>query len=250
MAAVTNPNEIAAAWAPQLPGRVGPRDVDDPLVEPDWGGLRVVVASSGTSIEVFRPGAPVPLPDVLHAALAEAARGVGAVIEGHLSTAPLGGTTVLVPPRPSVPRSAMFFPRLGRSRKDDPYVHARHHLSRMEKEAPAVLDALAEGEAFAFVATDLLWLDGQSLLDVPMLERKRLLDGLLAVAELVRVTPFVKPTAVMTLVGWGAMGFRELSWRGANSRYLAGRENPAWAVARPPEDAGAGRGPSARSPLG
>jgi hypothetical protein len=120
----------------------------------------------------------------------------------------------------------------------------------MEKEAPAVLQALAEGEGFAFVATDLLWLDGESLLDIPLLERKRQLDGLLAVSDLVRVTPFVRPTAVMTLVGWGAMGFRELSWRGANSRYLTGRENPAWAIARPPQDAGAGKGSSARSPLG
>ena len=37
---------------------------------------------------------------------------------------------------------------------------------------------------------------------------------------------------------------------GANSRYLAGQENPGWALARPPENAGSGRGPSARSPIG
>ena len=250
MAALTDPRELAAAWTPQLPGRVGPRDIADPIVEPDWGGLRVVVASTGTAVEAYRPGAPVPLPENLQTALAAAARGVVGVIEGHLSTAPLGDTSALVPPPTSVPRSTMFFPRLGRARKDDPYVHARHHLARMEKEAPAVLDALAEGETFAFVATDLLWLDDQSLLDVPLLERKRLLDGLLEVSELVRVTPFVKATAIMTLVGWGAMGFRELSWRGANSRYLAGRENPAWAVARPPDNAANSRGSSARSPLG
>jgi hypothetical protein len=250
MAATTSSREIAAAWEPQLPGRVGPRDIDDPIVEPEWGGLRVVVAATGTVVKAFRPGAPVPLPDELHAAIAEAAKGANAVIEGHLSTAPLGNQAVMVPPPPSVPRSPMFFPRLGRSRKDDPFVHARHHLVRMEKEAPAVLAALAEGDGFAFVATDLLWLDGQSLLDVPLLERKRQLDGLLAVSELVRVTTFVRPSAVMTLVGWGALGFRELSWRGANSRYLAGRENPAWAIARPPQDVGAGKGSSARNPLG
>ena len=250
MAATTSPLEIAANWTPQLPGRVGPRDIEDPIVEPDWGGLRVVVASIGTAVEVFRPGASVPLPDGLHSELTAAAKGVNAVIEGHLSTAPLGDPAVMVPPPPSVPRSATFFPRLGRSRKDDPYVHARHHLARMEQEAPAVLEALAEGESFAFVATDLLWIDGQSLLDIPLLERKRQLDGLLALSDLVRVTTFVRPSAVMTLVGWGAMGFRELSWRGANSRYLAGRENPAWAVARPPADAGSGKGSSARSPLG
>lgn len=250
MAATSDTRDLAAAWVPQLPGRVGPRDIADPIVEPDWGGLRVVVASTGSAVEAHRHGAPVPLPDALTAALTAATAGVSALIEGHLTTAALGNPSVMVPPPASVPRSSTFFPRLGRPRKDDPYVHARHHLARMEKEAPAVLEALAEGEAFAFVATDLLWIDGESLLDVPLLERKRLLDGLLVVAELVRITPFVRPSAFMTLVGWGAMGFRELSWRGANSRYLAGRENPGWAVARPPENAGAGRGPSARSPIG
>ncbi len=249
MAVTPDLREIAAAWTPQLPGRVGPRDIVDPIVEPDWGGLRVVIASTETAVEAHRPGSPVPLPDALDAALREAASGVTAVIEGHLTTAALGNPTVMVPPPPSIPRSSTFLPRR-RPRKDDPYIHARHHLAQMEKQAPAVLQALAAGEAFAFVATDLLWLDDQPLLDVPLLERKRLLDGLLTVSELVRITPFVRPTAYMTLVGWGAMGFRELSWRSANSRYLAGRENPGWAVARPPENAGAGRGPSARSPFG
>ena len=249
MAATSDLRELAAAWAPQLPGRVGPRDIKDPIVEPDWGGLRVVIACTGGAVEAHRPGSQVPLPDALDAALRTAASGVTAVIEGHLTTAALGSPSVMVPPPPLVQRSSTFLPRL-RPRKDDPYVHARHHLAQMEKQAPAVLEALEGGEPFAVVATDLLWIDDQPLLDVPMLERKRLLDGLLAVSQLVRITPFVRPTAFMTLVGWGAMGFRELSWHSANSRYLAGRENPGWAVARPPENAGAGRGGSARSPFG
>ena len=42
------------------------------------------------------------------------------------------------------------------------------------------------GERHAFVATDLLWLDGESLLDVPLLERRRLLEGVLDQSYLVR----------------------------------------------------------------
>jgi ATP-dependent DNA ligase len=87
----------------------------------------------------------------------------------------------------------------------------------------------------AFVATDLLWLDGEPLLEVPLLERKRLLGTVLEESFLVRVTAFVRPSAVMTLVTWGALGFGDLSYRSANSRYLPGRENPDWAVGRPPE---------------
>ncbi|HYO44975.1 MAG TPA: hypothetical protein VES19_17390, partial [Candidatus Limnocylindrales bacterium] len=82
--------------------------------------------------------------------------------------------------------------------------------------------------------TDLLWLDGTPLGDVPLLERKRLLDGVLDASYLVRITPIVKPSAIVTLVTWGTLGFRELHYRAANSRYLAGRENPDCAVSRPP----------------
>ena len=45
----------------------------------------------------------------------------------------------------------------------------------------------------AFVATDLLWLDGTPLADMPLLERKRLLEGALEASYLVRVAPFVRP---------------------------------------------------------
>ena len=61
------------------------------------------------------------------------------------------------------------------------------------------------------------------------------LDGVLEPSFLVRVTPFVKPTAILTMVTWGSLGFRELHYRGANSRYLAGRENPDCSVSRPPD---------------
>ena len=38
------PREIAAAWEPQLPGRRATRDIPDAIVEPHWGGARVVAA--------------------------------------------------------------------------------------------------------------------------------------------------------------------------------------------------------------
>jgi hypothetical protein len=72
-------------------------------------------------------------------------------------------------------------------------------------------------------------------MDVPLLERKRLLDTVLRPSRLVRVTPFVRPaSAPQTLITWATLGFSDLSWRAANSRYLAGRENPGWAVAAAP----------------
>jgi hypothetical protein len=105
-------------------------------------------------------------------------------------------------------------------------VYSRDHDARAEGIAPEVLDALERGERHAFVATDLLWVDGLSLADVPLLERKRQLEAVLEPSELVRVSAFVRRSEVPTLVTWGTLGFRELSYRAANSRYLAGRENP------------------------
>ena len=96
-------------------------------------------------------------------------------------------------------------------------------------------EALERGERHAFVATDLLWIDGESLLDVPLLERRRLLDGVLDESYLVRRSAIVRPSAVLTLVTWGSLGFRDLSYRAANSRYLPGQENPDWAIARAPD---------------
>ncbi len=72
---------------------------------------------------------------------------------------------------------------------------ARHTPPRRRARAE-ILDALADGEDHAFVAIDLLWLDGEPLDDVPLLERKRLLDTVLAQSRLVRVTPFVRPAAL------------------------------------------------------
>ena len=45
----------------------------------------------------------------------------------------------------------------------------------------------------------------------------------------------MRPSAVMTLVSWGMLGFNELSYRASNSRYLPGEVNPDWAIAKTPD---------------
>ena len=133
-------------------------------------------------------------------------------------------------------RSPIVVPRVFRSSvKDDPYVHSRDHEIATEKAAPVTMGALARGETHAFVATDLLWLDGQPIDDVPLLERKRLLEAILSESFLVRVSAFVRPSAVMTLVSWASLGFDELSYRAANSRYAAGGVNDEWAIVKAPD---------------
>lgn len=236
MADGPSPLAVATAWRPQRPGAQRARDIVDALVEPDWGGLRVAVALTADEAVLLRDGHEVSVPHELQAALVAAFSAVDAVIEGHLTPKPLMGETDAPPALPKVERPPMLIPRglLGRA-KDDPFIRARDHEQREAVQASRVPDALEQGERHAFVATDLLWVDGTPLDEIPLLERKRWLDGVLQPSFLVRVTPYVKPTAVLTLVTWGQLGFAELSYRAANSRYRAGAENPDWAVAPPPQ---------------
>lgn len=231
-----SPHEIAAAWQLQLPGRQAPRDIPDAIVEPAWGGVRVVVARTPDEATPFVRGEVVEVPGDLRRALLEAITAEGAVIEGHLTTEAfrLGEGAMPEPPRLVRP-SILVPPALRRRTRDDPAMRSREHAGRELASGRVALEALARGEPHALVATDLLWLDGQSLEDIPLLERKRWLEAILLPSHLVRVTPFVRPTAAPTLATWGPLKLAELSYLAANSRYLAGRENPDWALGRAPD---------------
>jgi hypothetical protein len=212
------------------------RDVVDAIVEPAWAGARVAAALTPARATIVREGSSVEVPEDLLQALLDGFTATGAIIEGSLTTQALRSGEGVVPPAAKIDRPPILVPRFIRPDvQDDPYVRARDHEARVETIEPGVLDALEHGERHAFVATDLLWLDDVPLDDVPLLERKRLLEGVLEPSFLVRISPYVKPTAHLTLVTWGSLGFRELHYRAANSGYLAGQENPDTAVGRPPE---------------
>ena len=225
---------LAAEWRPQRPGRRSLRAVADALVEPHWEGLGVVAALTPDRVTMVREGLELTVPAELPEALLNAFTAEAALVEGRLTTVALrsgeggpSGTAEIV-------RPSLLVPRFGRKR-DDPYLKAREFERREIAEAPALIDALAGGERHVLMATDLLYLDGTSLHDVPLMERKRLLDGVIDPAFLVRVTPFVRADAFGTLVAWGSLGFTELHYRAANSHYLAGTENPDCVIARPPD---------------
>lgn len=227
--------QLAAAWRPQRPGRRGPGDIVDALVEPEWGGARVVAALTPSEAGLYRDGQELAVPEEILQALLDGFGAVDAIVEGHVTTEALRTGEGAFPLPAKIERPPILVPRVFRpSVKDDPYVLSRDHEADSEKHEPVTIDALAHGERHAFVATDLLWLDGQSLTEVPLLERKRLLEAVLIESFLCRVTAFVRPSALMTLVSWGTLGFSEISYRASNSRYLAGEVNPDWAIAKSP----------------
>lgn len=232
--------QVAADWRPQRPGRRAARDIPDALVEPDWGGARVVAALTADQAALFRDGQEVAVPEEMLQALLDGFTAIDAVIEGHVTTAALRTGEGAFPEIEKVERPPILVPRLFRpSVKDDPFVHGRDHELAVARVEPVTIEALARGERHAFVATDLLWIDGQPIDDVPLLERKRQLEAVLNESYLARVSSFVRPSAVMTLVSWGTLGFHDLSFRASNSRYLAGRVNEDWAIAKAPASASA-----------
>ena len=86
----------------------------------------------------------------------------------------------------------------------------------------------------AFVAVDILAVDDESLLDIPLLERKRILESVLEQSELVRVGAYVRPPIDSWLVTWRALGFGSLAFKASNSRYRPGRTNDDWSTAQIP----------------
>lgn len=226
---------FAAAWRPQFPGRRDAHDIVDPIVEPDWGGLRAVALIDQATAEVYRYGDRIDVPGSLEEALGYAFDAGDGVIEGHLTTRAFDDGIGAYPAQDPVARPIFSLPRaLKRGPNRDPYVYGRRHAAEEESRAPELLQALAEGVDHAFVATDLLWLDGQPLLDLPLLERKRHLESVLAQSRLVRVTAFIHPGGSRMTSTWGTLGFENIFWRAANGRYRPGEENPDWAVVPAP----------------
>jgi bifunctional non-homologous end joining protein LigD len=89
-------------------------------------------------------------------------------------------------------------------------------------------DPLASERRRAFVAVDLLELDGQELYDVPFQERRRLLESVIAEGVQVRLSPVVKFPVAGWLVGWRENGFTHYLAKHQNSRYTPGERSDDW----------------------
>ncbi len=206
-------------------GRAPARSIANPIYEPLWGGHRVLADLAADRVELRdERGDPLEGHELLRAAIVEAAQTADAVLDGYLLPAPLRDTTgaesvmgldsVMSPQEMS--RQFLLGGGLGASRREalDAALTRRVPLP---SHAPTAL-----------VAVDLLWLDGESLLDVPLAERKRLLDAVVLDGEVVRRTVAVRPPVEAWYGQWHALGFREIAVKAANSRYVPGEPNPDW----------------------
>lgn len=125
---------------------------------------------------------------------------------------------------------------------------AAQHLAEAIAEeglADELPDPIASEKRRAFVALDLVELDGQPLHDVPYLERRRLLTSLVLESVQVRVTPAVRNPIFNWLSAWRASGFSHYVAKHANSRYRPGDMADDWLEISTSER----RGPSAMGRL-
>jgi ATP-dependent DNA ligase len=89
-------------------------------------------------------------------------------------------------------------------------------------------DPIESEKRRAFVALDLVELDGQLLHEVPYLERRRLLESVVAESAQVRLSPAVRNPIFNWMVAWRANGFTHYVAKHANSRYHPGTIADDW----------------------
>jgi ATP-dependent DNA ligase len=222
------PADLTPADLRPMPyGRTAARNVRNGIWEPLWGGQRVLIDLFGTDVRIRdQHGDALDGYDLLREAILASARSAEMVADGYLLPAPLrdtaGATSVIGSD------SVMTAGEMGRQFLLGGFGGER----RAEIEAEqARRVALPSSSPTAFVAIDLLWLDGESLLDVPLMERKRLLESVLLDGEVVRKTMTVRSPVEAWYAQWRALGFREVAVKDANSRYTPGAPSPAWATA-------------------
>jgi ATP-dependent DNA ligase len=216
-------------WRPQRFGSRGIRQIDSPVIEPVWSGTRLLAHVSDDAAELRDADGGEVARDRIAVALLRAIQADSVVLDGYLSPeAARSGVGVYSGPTPTLPTPSDMARQMivgGRNRRVE-------LVEALEARAEA---AIAPDEEVAFVAVDLLQLDGEPLLDVPLLERKRLLDSVVAPSDLVRVGIHVRAPVDPWLGTWRNVGFRNVAYKDPNGRYLPGEPNDGWATAQIPK---------------
>jgi hypothetical protein len=211
-------------WRPPGFGRRNVKDVRDPLIEPLWEGERVLVDISGGRVMAADvDGEPAEIEPEIVEALAALARADHLVLDAHLTAQAARSVAGALVGDVSTPTAVEMAGQL--------LVGRRSRRSELSKSLPAD----ARGEARVMVVVDLLELEAERLLDVPLLERKRLLESVLGEGPLVRIGAYVRPPVDPWIGTWRALGFHSVAYKAANGRYLPGRPNDGWAIARIPQ---------------
>jgi bifunctional non-homologous end joining protein LigD len=226
---------IAAAerWRPQRYGDLRAQDIENPLIEPQWSGVRVLaLVDEGQSVLRDEAGDPVTDGAEAARAIVAAVRSPTLIIDGYLTNQVSGDDQIIVGiDEVEVPTAQQTMAQLFLGRRRN----RRTELAKAAEEEQAI-HKLSTALPISFVAVDLLWLDDTALLEVPLLERKRLLESVVVEAESVRIGAYVRPPIGPWIGSWRASGFTRIVYKGSNSRYLPGERNQDWASVAIPRE--------------
>jgi ATP-dependent DNA ligase len=220
------------AWRPQPYSRANFRKIADPVIEPVWIGERVLVHVENRNVRlVGEDGETVEAADGeladVRQALESGVLSWSAVFDGYLTRQatqrPTRRVAEFKTPTAGEVTTGLF---IGHHR------NPRKELSEDDEHAAAIMES---EDLLAFVAVDLLEIDGTPLLDVPLLERKRLLGGAIDESLLLRVGPYVREPAERWFGAWRVAGFIEIAYKAANGRYHPGVAANDWATVRLPK---------------
>jgi hypothetical protein len=206
--------------------------IREPICEPLWWGVRALIYVDQFGVRMRDvEGRVIDGWDDLRDAIVASVGASDLVLDAYLIPAPEDTTGVESFGDVEMPSSGrfarqFFMGNVGQQRNQE-------SVDRVENAEARIVDLDPE-EPAAIVAIDLLWLDGEPLLDVPLGERKRLLDSVLAERQLVRRTVHVRPPVEAWYRQWRAFGFREFAIKDANSRYVPGGESDLWTTAAIP----------------
>ena len=222
------PFSLAIPVRPQLYGRERSDRIQQPVVEPYWLGLRVIVAATSETAVILDEGQPVSGQERIESRLTRmvAHTADGLILDGYLTKQVSADDIPAVISGDAIPNATQLatkaFVGIRRDRNAE-------KLKRLQAEEAA--RTFGEDDFVNLVATDLLWLDGEWLLDVPLLERKRLLEAVITGDDLVRAGPYVQPPYGTWVGSWRSQGFYGLTFKEANSRYRPGEVASDWTTA-------------------
>ena len=220
----TRPRDMLASLRPQVYAAGSPHKIVDPIVEPLWVGVRTLAAVDDQgALMIDADGERIPDVEPILDGLTAGARADALVLDGFVTKqgGAAGSVYLWSDDLPSM--STLFGLR-------------RDRASDTIKLKEGALDAVTfePDDEVRLIVTDLLWMDDTSLLEIPLLERRRLLESVLVESDFVRLGAYVRPPIHTWVGSWKAQGFAGLTFKAANSRYRPGESNPEWVVSGMP----------------
>ena len=215
-------------WRPQSFGTRNSHHIRDPLIEPLWEGIRVLAHIERGEVELIDTVGDLldpsePRIEALVRELRAAGRADRLVLDGYVTEMATRSTVGAVVGDVSAPTMVEMGAQILLGRRPRP----------TDAGPSAEPDAVGDGPV-AFVAVEVLAIDADELLGLPLLERRRLLESVLVEGDLVRIGVFIRPPVDTWLGSWRSLGFHSLAYKAANSRYQPGQRNDDWAIARIP----------------